>query len=360
MKNATNKEGLNSILSEIITDEENNVYFTHITGASCRLFLVEGEGLLTSKEISERGYNDYDFDEEDIFDIWELEDEYFRKYRGIDISNDELLELKDKFSRESTKSFFENGIYAEATDIKGTASELRGNKKEKITSLTRLVSDKSFCYNDRGSMVLILEIPKVYIYGDKKDELFQTTEPMEVESGSSHAATYTKCIPNHFIKSAVLVGRKLENEYIVIDNEEFRLPDQQSILQLFREKLEGYDSLYTEEQFKLYDEAEKLGLDFKKELEDARARIILKKDMREYFNGKKDITIEEINERCAELGLDFNNEMTIARDENTSYTVSKEQIGKRTINKDTPFKDASQNRTNIDITELEHTKQQEI
>ena len=129
---------------------------------------------------------------------------------------------------------------------------------------------------------------------------------------------------------------------------------------MFREKLEGYDSLYTEEQFKLYDEAEKLGLDFKKELEDARARIILKKDMREYFNGKKDITIEEINERCAELGLDFNNEMTIARDENTSYTVSKEQIGKRTINKDTPFKDASQNRTNIDITELEHTKQQEI
>ena len=360
MKNATNKEGLNSILSEIITDEENNVYFTHITGASCRLFLVEGEGLMTSKEIAERGYNDYDFDEEDIFDIWEVEDEYLRKYRGIDISDGELLELKDKFSRESTKSFFENGIYAEATDIKGTASELRGNTRDKITSLTRLVSDKRLCYNDRGSMVLILEIPKEYIYGEKKDKLFQTVESMEVESGSSHVATYTKCIPNHFIKSAIIVGRKLENEYIVIDNEEFRQADQQSVLQLFREKLERYDSLYTEEQFKLYDEAEKLGLDFKKELDDARAKIALRNDMREYFNGKRDITIEEINARCTELGLDFNNEMTIARGENATYTVSKEQIGKRTINKETPIKDASQNRTNTDITALEHTKQQVI
>ena len=29
MKNATSKGGLTNILSEIITDEENNVYFTH-------------------------------------------------------------------------------------------------------------------------------------------------------------------------------------------------------------------------------------------------------------------------------------------------------------------------------------------
>lgn len=63
MKNATNKEGLNSILSKIITDEENNVYFTHIIGASGKLFRVEGEGILTSKEIAERGYHDYDFDD---------------------------------------------------------------------------------------------------------------------------------------------------------------------------------------------------------------------------------------------------------------------------------------------------------
>lgn len=37
--------------------------------------------------------------------------------------------------------------------------------------------------------------------------------------------------------------------------------------------------------------------------------------MRAYFNGKKDITIEEINERCTALGLDFNVEMAKARDE---------------------------------------------
>ena len=81
-----------------------------------------------------------------------------------------------------------------------------------------------------------------------------------------------------------------------------------------REALESYDKLVTEEQFKLYDESEKLGLDFKKELDSAKARVSLRNDMKAFFNGKKDLTIEEINAKCTELGLDFNNEMTIARD----------------------------------------------
>ena len=306
MKNAISKEGLKSILSEIITDEENNIYFTHITGASCQLFRVEGEGILTSKEIAERGYHDYDFDDEDIFQIYELEDEYFRRNIGLEISDDELLELKQKYCEESTQSFFDNGLYAETTEIRDTASELRGN------------AGKGFSYNNRGSMLIVLEIPKGYIYGENKENLFQTVEPMEVESGGARATTYTKCIPNHFIKSAIIVERGVENEYMVVNNEHFRQMDQQdkpNILQIFREKLEKYDSLYTEEQFKLYDEAERLGVDFEKELDAARAKIALKNDMRAYFNGKKDITIEAINARCTELGLDFNNEMAKARDE---------------------------------------------
>ena len=64
----------------------------------------------------------------------------------------------------------------------------------------------------------ILEIPKKYIYGEYKENLFQTVKPMEVVSGGSRATTYTNCIPNHFIKSAVIVERGLENEYLVIDN----------------------------------------------------------------------------------------------------------------------------------------------
>jgi len=83
----------------------------------------------------------------------------------------------------------------------------------------------------------------------------------------------------------------------------------------FRAQMEGYDELVTEQKFKLYDEAERLGVDFEKELDIARDKIALKNDMRAYFNGKKDITIEEINARCTELGLDFNIEMAKARDE---------------------------------------------
>lgn len=329
MKNATSKEGINNILSEIITNENDNVYFTHICGASCQLFRVEGEGILTSQEIAERGYHDYDFDDEDIFQIWELEDEELRKNIGLDISDDELLKIKEKFCKESTQSFFKNGLYAETTQIRDTASELKGNAKDKIANL---ISEKGFSLNSRGNMVLILEIPKEYIYGENKENLFQTVEPMKVMSGGSHATIYTNCIPNHFIKSAVIVERGSENEYLVIDNEEFRQVDQQNMMQLFREKLEEYDTLYTEDKFKLYDEAEKLGLDFKKELDDAKARVALRNDMREYFNGKRNLTVEEINARCTALGLDFNNEMAQTRDKKLPIAVNVKENAKNVAN----------------------------
>jgi len=311
MKDATSKDEINKILSEIVTNENDNVYFTHICGTGCELFRVEGEGILTSKEIAEKGYKFYDFDDEDVFEIYELEDEKLRKSIGLEITENELLQIKEKYCREATQSFFENGLYAETTQIRDTASELKGDAKSEITNL---ISGKGFSLNSRGKMVLILEIPKEYIYGEKKDDLFKTAEPMVVMSGGSHLDKYTNCLPNHFIKSAIIVEQGLENEYLVIDNENFRQKNQNNNIKLFRDSLEKYDTLYTEEQFKLYDEAEKLGLDFKKELDSAKARVSLRNDMKAFFNGKKDLTIEEINAKCTELGLDFNNEMTKARD----------------------------------------------
>lgn len=82
----------------------------------------------------------------------------------------------------------------------------------------------------------------------------------------------------------------------------------------FRAQMEGYVELVTEQKLKLYDKAEQLGVDFEKELDVARDKIALRNDIRAYYNGKKDITIKEINARCTELGLDFYNEMDKARD----------------------------------------------
>ena len=66
---------------------------------------------------------------------------------GLDISDDELLEIKEKFCKESTQSFFENGLYAETTQIRDTASELKGNAKDKMHKNHIVITYFSFLFS---------------------------------------------------------------------------------------------------------------------------------------------------------------------------------------------------------------------
>lgn len=63
----------------------------------------------------------------------------------------------------------------------------------------------------------------------------------------------------------------------------------------------------------LSSKAESLGLDIGTEIEESTQRNILRKEMRSFAEGKSEMSIDEINNRCNSLGLNFNYEMENAK-----------------------------------------------
>ena len=59
--------------------------------------------------------------------------------------------------------------------------------------------------------------------------------------------------------------------------------------------------------------AGKLGLDIETEIENSTQRNLLRKEMRNYFLGKSEISVEEIDALCSYLGLNYNYEMEDAK-----------------------------------------------
>lgn len=63
----------------------------------------------------------------------------------------------------------------------------------------------------------------------------------------------------------------------------------------------------------LSSKAESLGLDIGTEIEESTQRNLLRKEMRSFSEGKSEMSIDEINNRCNSLGLNFNYEMENAK-----------------------------------------------
>lgn len=63
----------------------------------------------------------------------------------------------------------------------------------------------------------------------------------------------------------------------------------------------------------LSSKAESLGLDIGTEIEESTQRNLLRKEMRSFLEGKSDMSIDEINNKCNSLGLNFNYEMENAK-----------------------------------------------
>ena len=63
----------------------------------------------------------------------------------------------------------------------------------------------------------------------------------------------------------------------------------------------------------LSSKAESLGLDIETEIEESTQRNLLRKEMRDFSVGKSEMSIDEINNRCNSLGLNFNYEMENAK-----------------------------------------------
>ena len=63
----------------------------------------------------------------------------------------------------------------------------------------------------------------------------------------------------------------------------------------------------------LSSKAESLGLDIGTEIEESTQRNLIRKEMRSFLEGKSDMSIDEINNKCNSLGLNFNYEMENAK-----------------------------------------------
>ena len=101
----------------------------------------------------------------------------------------------------------------------------------------------------------------------------------------------------------------------------------------FKTELDEYEKLSEDEKNARWDEmtdkAGSLGLILEDELSLAHERNQLREDMSQFHQGTSEMSIQEIDNKCKELGLNFNYEMESAKDiKANNYNTNKIKVSK--------------------------------
>ena len=238
---------LESKVSEIINNVEDNIYFIHRTTIDLPYIDITNGKIYTQEELEKSGL-DYDYIDNNIQCLSNFED--FWEDHKLDITaNHQWVITEEQYQeaivrnfQEQIKKFFGQGIYSVQTSIERTATSLEEgrngktlNRDEQLLRLKETITKTGFGMNtskgnallgalsnrEELNTLLVLEIPrKCFAEIDEIRPLFQKSDtPLEVETAYRGIQTINTVIPTEYIKGAFHTQGR---EIIFEDNENYR------------------------------------------------------------------------------------------------------------------------------------------
>lgn len=192
------------------------------------------------------------------------------------------------------------------------ASNEMGNKDISLENVFRIMAKSIINYSRPQNSVDINNTKKV----EKQEETLQIDDGRSVIAESKIADIRKQM--EWFYKGQTMITVQDINQYCTDYGLDFNYEMGQARDRVeLRTKLDQSDLTSSDKEssliMELSSKAESLGLDIGTEIEESTQRNILRKEMRSFAEGKSEMSIDEINNRCNSLGLNFNYEMESAK-----------------------------------------------